>query len=97
MFGPSGPSSCAGRSCHPTSRSGFTCGTTKTTCYTGLVSAGYITAGASASTSALVDPNQSCLCGGSGLTGDMPKSKSCITAAQQTEIEAWLATGAPDN
>jgi hypothetical protein len=86
-----------GGSCHTGNQSGFACGTTKTSCYNGLVSAGYITPGASASSSALVDPASSCLCGGSGLSGNMPKGYPCITAAEEQEIQAWLATGAPDN
>jgi hypothetical protein len=95
VFGPSGTSTCAGSSCHTGSRSGFACGSTKTTCYNGFVSAGYITPGASASSSALVDPNQSPLCG--TLGGNMPIGHSCVTAAQITTIKSWLAAGAPNN
>ena len=97
MFGPSGTSTCTGSSCHTGSQSGFTCGSSKTTCYNGFVNAGYITPGASAGSSALLDPAQTCLCGGSNLTGNMPKGHACITAAQEAQIQAWLNSGAPDN
>ncbi len=29
--------------------------------------------------------------------GNMPKSGTCITSAQLTEIQTWLACGAPDD
>jgi hypothetical protein len=96
VFGPSGTSTCSGGSCHTNSRNGFACGTTATSCYQGLVNAGYITSSGGASSSALVEPSQSPLCG-NGFSGNMPRNHSCITAAQLTEIKAWLATGAPDN
>jgi hypothetical protein len=98
MFGPNGTSSCLGSSCHTNSRSGFACGTTATACYNGFVNAGYVTPGASASSSLILDPTSSCLCGGNNLPGNMPAgSAACITAAQEAEIQAWLASGAPDN
>jgi hypothetical protein len=96
VFGPSGTSTCTGSSCHTNSRSGFKCGTSASTCYTGFVSDGYVTAGSSASSSAIVDPSQTCLCG-SGLSGNMPKGHACLTAAQITQIKTWLAAGAPNN
>ncbi len=96
VFGPSGTSNCsAGGGCHTKNQSGFTCGTTKTTCYTGMVNAGLVTAGTNASSSELVTQGSSPLCG--TLGGSMPKTGSCVTAAQITEIKEWLATGAPDN
>jgi len=60
-----------------------------------MVNAGLVTPGSSASSSELVESGQSPLCG--TLGGSMPKSGSCVTAAQITEIQEWLATGAPDN
>jgi hypothetical protein len=99
VFGPSGTSTCSGSSCHTSSRSGFACGSTKTTCYNGFVSAGYVTPGAGASSSALVDPTQSPLCAstGTGLSGNMPIGHSCVTKAQLTQIKSWLAAGAQNN
>jgi hypothetical protein len=96
IFGPTGTSNCAeGGGCHTNNQSGFQCGTSKTTCYTGMVNAGLVTPGASASSSVLVTSGQSPLCG--TLGGIMPKGGTCVTDAQITEIESWLATGAPDN
>jgi hypothetical protein len=97
MFGPSGTSTCGGGGCHSSSKGGFTCGTSKTSCYNGLVNSGYLTPGASASSSALVDPNSSPLCG--PFAGNMPPSGSgsCITSAQLSQINSWLSSGAPNN
>jgi hypothetical protein len=96
IFGPTGTSNCSrSSSCHVQSRVGFQCGTTSTTCYDGLMSAGLVTPGASASSSALVTPVQSPLCG--SLGGNMPLVGSCVTPAQLAQIQAWLASGAPDN
>jgi hypothetical protein len=96
MFGPSGSSSCTGSSCHTSSRGGFACGSSKTTCYNGFVNSGYVTPGTNASSSPLVDPAQSPLCG--SLGGNMPPgSGSCISSSQLTSIKSWLAAGAPNN
>jgi hypothetical protein len=97
VFGQSGTSTCnAVGGCHQSSKGGFTCGTTKTTCYNGFVSAGWITPGASASQSPLVDPSQSCLCG--SLGGNMPRSPGhCPSSTDVQNLKSWLATGAPDN
>jgi hypothetical protein len=95
VFGPSGTSTCAGSGCHSSSQSGFTCGSSKTTCYNGFVNSGLITPGANAPSSALVDPNQSPLCG--VLGGNMPIGHSCVTSAQITTIKSWLAAGAANN
>jgi hypothetical protein len=96
IFGPTGTSNCSlSSSCHVQSQGGFQCGTSKTTCYGGLVKAGLVTPGAGASSSALVASGQSPLCG--SLGGNMPRQGSCVTSAQIAKIEAWLATGAPDN
>ncbi len=96
VFGPTGTSACTGSSCHTNTKSGFKCGTSKTTCYNGFVSSGYITPGANASSSPLIDPAQSCLCG--SLGGNMPAgSAPCITNTQLTQLKSWLASGAPNN
>jgi hypothetical protein len=97
IFGPNGTANCA--ECHgtnpSTNQSGFICGTTSTACYSGMVDDGLITPGASASSSPLVTKGQSPLCG--TLGGNMPLMGPCVTAAQITAIQAWLATGAPDD
>jgi hypothetical protein len=97
VFGPSGSSSCvSGGGCHTSTQSGFKCGTSKSTCYTGMINAGLVTAGASASSSALVSSSQSPLCN-VGSFGNMPKGGSCVTASQLAQIKSWLASGAPNN
>ncbi len=97
LFGQSGTATCnAVGGCHTGSKGGFTCGTTKTSCYNGFVSAGWITPGANASQSPLADPAQSCLCG--SLGGDMPRSPGhCPSSTDVQNLKSWLATGAPDN
>jgi len=95
VFGPSGSASCTGSTCHTSSVSGFACGTTKTACYNGFVNSGMVTPGASATSSQLVDPATSPLCG--SLGGNMPKGGNCITSAELTMINSWLAAGAPNN
>jgi hypothetical protein len=97
LFGQSGTATCnAVGGCHQGSKGGFTCGTTKTSCYNGFVSAGWINPGGSASQSPLVDPSQSCLCG--SLGGNMPRSPGhCPSSTDVQNIKSWLATGAPDN
>jgi hypothetical protein len=96
VFGPSGTSACSRNGgCHTSSQSGFKCGTSKTTCYNGMVSYGMLSPGSGAASSSLVDSSSSPLCG--TLGGNMPKGGGCVTDAQITTIQAWLATGAPDN
>jgi len=94
-FGPSGDATCAGGGCHTGNVSGFACGTTKTSCYNGFVSSGYITPGANAASSPLVSSQSSCLCG--SLGGNMPKGGNCITQSDLNMINTWLAAGAPNN
>ncbi|MFO0658720.1 MAG: hypothetical protein U0165_02645 [Polyangiaceae bacterium] len=95
VFGPTGTSHCTGSSCHTNLKGGFKCGTTKDTCYTGFVNAGLVSPGSSASSSVIVDPAQSPLCG--TLGGSMPQGGTCVTSAQITEIKSWLADGAQNN
>jgi hypothetical protein len=96
VFGPQGTSACSkGGGCHTNTQSGFKCGTTKAACYTGFVSSGWVTPGANASASTLVNAAKSPLCG--SLGGNMPKNGNCITSAQLAEIKSWLAAGAQNN
>lgn len=96
IFGQSGSSNCAKNGgCHTSSQSGFKCGTSKAACYNGMVSAGLVTPGADASSSVLVDPQSSPLCG--ALGGNMPKGGTCVTGSQVQQIKAWLANGAPND
>jgi hypothetical protein len=96
VFGPQGTSACSkGGGCHTNTQSGFKCGTTKAACYTGFVNSGWVTPGANASSSTLVNAAKSPLCG--SLGGNMPKNGNCITSAQLAEIKSWLAAGAQNN
>lgn len=60
-----------------------------------MINAGLVTAGAQASSSDLVNPNYSPLCG--SLGGSMPKGGACVTSSQVQQIKSWLAAGAPNN
>jgi hypothetical protein len=96
LFGPSGASSCVKNGgCHTGSQSGFKCGTSSSSCYNGFVSSGWVTPGASASSSPLADPSQSPLCG--SLGGNMPKGGGCLSASGLTKLQSWLAAGAANN
>jgi hypothetical protein len=96
IFGPTGSASCvSGGGCHTLSQSGFKCGTSASACYTGIVNSGYVIPGTSASTSTLVDPSKSPLCG--SLGGNMPKGGACVTTSEITQIKSWLAAGAQNN
>jgi hypothetical protein len=96
IFGPSGTSSCvAGGGCHTTSQSGFKCGTSKSSCYSGIVSSGLVTTGSGAPGSALVTAGYSPLCG--SLGGNMPQGGTCVSSTKLAQIKSWLAAGAPNN
>lgn len=96
VFGPNGTSNCsANGGCHTAIQNGFKCGTTKSSCYDGLVSAGLVTPGADASSSLLVEPGSSPLCG--SLGGGMPKIGKCVSDSQLAKIEEWLAAGAQND
>jgi hypothetical protein len=96
VFGPGGSSSCvAGGGCHTTLRGGFKCGTSKDSCYNGIVNSGLVNLGGSASSSPLVSPSQSPLCG--SLGGNMPQGGTCVSSANLNEIKSWLANGAQND
>lgn len=97
MFAPSTGNCSRNGGCHTNSKSGFKCGTTASTCYTGLVNAGWVSPGANASSSSIVDPNQSFFCG--SLGGNMPPNGdgSCPSSSDVTMLKDWLADGAPNN
>jgi hypothetical protein len=95
IFGPGGTSDCTGGGCHTNSKGGFKCGTTKASCYTGIVNTPYVNPGANAGASAITVANQSPLCG--SLNGNMPQGGTCVTSAQVAEIQSWLDAGAQNN
>jgi hypothetical protein len=51
--------------------------------------------GPDASSSVLVEPGKSPLCG--SLGGNMPKVGACVSSDQLTAIHAWLAAGAQND
>ena len=93
-FGSGTPGHCGNGGCHSSSRGGFTCGSSKTTCYNGLVSAGYVTDGDMSS--AIADPSQTPL-GWYGSGGNMPAGGASSNAAAARDISAWVAAGAHNN
>jgi hypothetical protein len=84
---------CGNSGCHLSTLKGFKCGSDKTTCYNGFVSAGYITPSAGAS-SPLADPQQSCL---TWLGGNMPPGGNGSNTAATTDLTAWANAGAKND
>ncbi len=86
------PGHCGNSGCHSSTLKGFKCGADKTTCYNGLVTAGYVTT-ATPTKSPIADLNQSCL---TWFGGNMPPGGGSSSAAQK-DITAWVADGAKNN
>ena len=89
------PGHCGNSGCHQTIRSGFKCGTTKATCFQGLVTKGLVTP-AAAATSPLGDANQTPLAW-FGTGGGMPKDQAVKNTAAAKAVTAWLVAGALNN
>ena len=92
-FGPGTPGHCGNSGCHSTIRSGFECGSTRSSCFSGLVAAGLVSTSHPAS-SVLGDPNQSPL---AWFGGRMPKDHAVANPAGALAVTAWLNAGAPNN
>lgn len=93
FFGPGTPGHCGDSGCHASARGGFACGTTKASCYAGLVASGLVDAQAPAS-SPLGDRDTSPLAWfGGGMPADRPTPNPTAAAA----VTAWLAAGAHQN
>jgi hypothetical protein len=90
-FGASTPGHCG--DCHHSTFNGFRCGSTKYTCYQGMVNAGLVNL-ASPSASPLGDPGVSPL---SWLGGGMPKDAPTPDTQAAALVKAWLNAGAPYN
>ena len=88
-FGAGSLGHCGDSGCHLASKSGFKCGSDKTTCYNGLVKSGFVD-GTSSTLSTSSSP----------LTwfgsGNMPPSGGS-SAAAKADITAWVKAGALDN
>lgn len=89
-FGPGTPGHCGNSGCHGATRAGFSCGATKTSCFSGLVAAGLVSP-ASPSSSRLGDPLQSPL---AWFGGPMPKDNAVANPAAAQAVTAWLTAGA---
>jgi hypothetical protein len=89
------PGHCSASGCHSTTRSGFACGTSKTSCYNGLVRAGLIDTTDPAS-SELIDPNLTPLAW-FGTGGSMPKGQATTNNAAAAAVQAWVLAGALNN
>lgn len=94
ILGPGTPGHCSGTGgCHTQNRGGFKCGTTKDSCYQGLVESGQIVPGAPA-LSPLVDESQSALVWfGGGMPLDNPEPNPEAAAA----VKAWVLAGAKND
>lgn len=93
-MGPQTPGHCSDTGgCHTTLRGGFKCGTSKSDCFQGLVSAGLVTpSNGSASPLGLV--GQSPLV---WLGGGMPLDSAAQNPAAAAAVQAWVAAGAFNN
>ncbi len=89
-FGPGTPGHCGNSGCHSTTRAGFKCGATKTTCFSGLVAAGLVST-TNPSSSTLGNPQQSPL---AWFGGPMPKDNAVANPAAAQAVTAWLTAGA---
>jgi hypothetical protein len=93
-LGPGTPGHCNNAGCHAsTPRGGFLCGTTKSSCYAGLVSAGLVTPGPNAASSPLGSDQSPLAWFGGGMPLDDPSPNDTAAAA----VTAWLAAGALNN
>jgi hypothetical protein len=86
--------SCASAGCHSTPRGGFNCGSSKTTCFNGLVNAGLIDA-ATPANSQLISAAASPLVWISA-NGSMPPGGAANPTAK-ADIRAWVLAGARNN
>jgi hypothetical protein len=94
-FGAGTPGSCGSAGCHAATQGGFRCGSSKATCFTGLVNAGIIDP-ANPAGSDLISAAASPLRWISA-NGRMPPAAGAIPAAARAEIRAWVLAGAKNN
>jgi hypothetical protein len=94
VLGPNTPGHCSGTGgCHTNIRGGFKCGTTKASCFQGLVDAGLINPQSPAQ-STLVSADESPL---AWLGGGMPLDNQDPNPAAAALLKAWIAGGAKNN
>ncbi len=93
-FAPGTPGHCSNAGCHAASRGGFKCGTTKDTCYQGLIDSQLVSTSLkekspiAGSSSPLVWFNS---------RGTMPDDNRKANAQAASDIKTWLASGAENN
>jgi hypothetical protein len=88
------PGHCGNGGCHASSQGGFKCGSDKTTCYNGLVTAKLI--GTTNATQPLVNPKVTPLAWfNSG--GAMPEDNPVANPAAVKDLQAWVAAGATND
>jgi hypothetical protein len=91
LLGPNTPGHCGGPGrCHSTERSGFMCGTTKDSCFQGLLDAKLIDP-ANPPASAIISPVESPL---SWFGGGMPLDLDEANPAAAASLTAWVRAGA---
>jgi len=97
-FGPGTLGHCSGTGgCHTNVRRGFKCGTSKSECYAGLVTAGLVTP-ATPSASPLGIPGQSPLSWlGGGMPIDDPAPDPVASDQAAAAVRAWIAAGAKND
>jgi hypothetical protein len=94
-FGPNSLGHCGNAGCHQTARQGFACGTTKDSCYNGLVAKNLI--GTSASTQPLVDLRVTPLSWFKDGSGFMPADNPEPNDKAAEEIASWVTAGAQND
>jgi hypothetical protein len=93
-IGPGTPGHCGNAGCHQHIQSGFMCGTSKDTCYNGLLAKGLI--GTKSNPQLLVDPAGSPVIWFSS-SGVMPQDNAVPNAAATRDVGAWVAAGAKND
>lgn len=95
LFAVGTPGHCAKSGCHSPPIHVWTCGSTKDTCYQGMVKVGLISP-ADPSMSAIIDPQNSPLAW-FNASGPMPFDNPAPNPTGAAAIQAWVAAGAQNN
>lgn len=95
FFAPGTPGHCANAACHLDDSNGWACGTTKDTCYAGMVSIELINP-ANPKLSLIGDPRNSPI-NWISVSGPMPQDAVMPFPEGRDAILAWVAAGAPNN
>jgi hypothetical protein len=94
-FGTGTPGHCGKSGCHRVLNTGFKCGTTKNTCWNGLVAKGLIDTAAPAK-SLLMDASQSPVAW-FNPKGPMPLDNDVPNAQASADVRQWILAGAKNN